>query len=98
MPIDIVKDSWPGSVREVTIGATPDEGGTRDRTITVGGEKALPFLHFEIETPHKPKVAIEIKDRKPDDWSPLLLESWGEAVSDPAAWATAAEASSSPFP
>ncbi|MFN2187799.1 MAG: acetyl-CoA decarbonylase/synthase complex subunit delta [Candidatus Promineifilaceae bacterium] len=91
MPIEFVKDSWPGAVREVTLGATADEGGTRDRTITVGGEKALPFLHFEVDMPNRPQVAIEIKDRKPDDWSPLLLETWGEAAEDPAAWAAAAE-------
>ena len=91
MPIEFVKDSWPGAVREVTLGATSDDGGTRVRTITVGGEKALPFLHFEVEMPNQPQVAIEIKDRKPEDWSSLLLESWGDVVDDPAAWAKAAE-------
>ena len=93
MPIEIVKDSWPGSVRIVTIGATPDEGGTRSRSVTVGGEKSLPFMHFEAEMQNRPVVAIEIKDRRPDDWSPLLLETWGEVVDDPAAWAKAAEES-----
>jgi acetyl-CoA decarbonylase/synthase complex subunit delta len=58
----------------------------------VGGEKALPFMHFEAEMSHRPVVAIEIKDRKPDDWSPLLPEVWGDAMNDPAAWAKAAEA------
>ena len=91
MPIEFVKDSWPGAVREVTLGATSDDGGTRVRTITIGGEKALPFLHFEVEMPNQPQVAIEIKDRKPEDWSSLLLESWGDVVNDPAAWAKAAE-------
>ncbi len=91
MPIELVKDSWPGSVRTVTIGATPEEGGTRSRSVSVGGEKALPFMHFEAEVQNKPVVAIEIKDRRPDDWSPLLLETWGEVVDDPAAWAKAAE-------
>jgi len=92
MPIEIPKDKWPGSVREVTIGATAAEGGTRAYSITVGGDKALPFLHFEYETPHRPVVAVEIKDRRPDDWSSLLLDCWGEAVDDPAKWAKAAEA------
>jgi len=91
MPIEFVKDSWPGAVREVTIGATAEEGGTRDRAVTIGGEKALPFLHFEVETPNRPLVAIEIKDRKPEDWSAPLLESWGDVVEDPATWAKAAE-------
>ncbi len=91
MPIEIPKDKWPGSVRTVTLGASGD-GGTRTSVVTVGGEKALPFMHFEAEVPRRPVVAIEIKDRKPDDWSPLLSEAWGDVMNDPAAWAKAAEA------
>lgn len=91
MPIEIPKDSWPGAVRTITIGATPEEGGTRTSTVTVGGEKALPFLHFEVEMPHPPVIAVEIQDQRPNDWSPLLLEAWGDVVDDAAAWAKAAE-------
>ena len=91
MPIEIPKDKWPGSVKSITLGATGD-GGTRTSIVTVGGEKALPFMHFEAEVPHTPVVAIEIKDRKPDDWSALLAEVWGDAMNDPAGWAKAAEA------
>ena len=91
MPIEIPKDKWPGAVRTVTLGATAADGGTRSHTVTVGGEKALPFLHFEAEMPHRPVVAIEILDRRPDDWSPPLLEAWGDVVDDPAAWAHAAD-------
>ncbi|MDT8307619.1 MAG: acetyl-CoA decarbonylase/synthase complex subunit delta [Anaerolineae bacterium] len=92
MPIEIPSDNWPGAVRTVTIGATAAEGGTRARTVTVGGEKALPFMHFEAEMPHRPLVAIEIMDRRPDDWSSLLLEAWGAAAESPGIWAQAAEA------
>ncbi|UCG26363.1 MAG: acetyl-CoA decarbonylase/synthase complex subunit delta [Chloroflexota bacterium] len=91
MPIELVKDSWPGGVRAVTIGATPEEGGTRSSTVTVGGEKTLPFMHFEEEMPNRPAVAVEFRDRRPDDWSDLLLETWGDVVDNPAAWAKAAE-------
>jgi acetyl-CoA decarbonylase/synthase complex subunit delta len=41
--------------------------------------------------PHPPVVAIEIKSRRPDDWSPLLLNAWGDATQSPAGWAQAAE-------
>ena len=92
MPLEIPIDKWPGSVRAINIGATAAEGGTRTRTVTVGGEKALPFLHFDAPMPNRPVIAIEIKDRRPDDWSQLLLQTWGEAAGDPAAWAKAAEA------
>lgn len=91
MPVEIPKDKWPGSIRAITLGATADNGGTRARTVTVGGEVTLPFMQFENPTPNSPVIAVEIKDRKPDDWSPLLLETWGEAVNDPADWAKAAE-------
>jgi acetyl-CoA decarbonylase/synthase complex subunit delta len=92
--IEIPKEKWTGKVREITLGATTAEGGTRAKTVTVGGETTLPFLHFEGTLPHAPKFAIEIKSRKPvaGDWSPLLLEAWGAAMDDPGAWAKAAEA------
>jgi acetyl-CoA decarbonylase/synthase complex subunit delta len=91
MPIEIPKDKWPGKIRTVTVGATAADGGTRAKAITVGGETTLPYMHFENPMPHRPVIAIEIKDRKPEDWSPLLETAWGEAMNDPAAWAKAAE-------
>lgn len=90
--MEIPKETSAGQVRTITLGATAAKGGTRSHTVTVGGAKSLPFLHFEAEAPHPPVVALEIKDRRPDDWSPILLETWGDAVNDPAAWAKAAEA------
>ncbi|MCP4419830.1 MAG: acetyl-CoA decarbonylase/synthase complex subunit delta [Chloroflexi bacterium] len=92
MAMQIPKDKWPGEVRVVTIGATEADGGTRTSTVTVGGEKALPFMHFEAEMPHRPIIGLEIKDRKPHDWSQLLLDEWGEAMDAPGSWAKAAEA------
>jgi acetyl-CoA synthase len=89
--LDFAKEKWMGTVREVTLGATADEGGTRTKTVTIGGQTAMPFLDFEGEMPNEPVIAIEIQDRKPDDWSPLLMEAWGEAMNDPGEWAKAAE-------
>lgn len=91
MPIEIPVEKWPGSVRTVTLGATEAEGGTRTSTVTIGGEQALPYMHFESNMPNRPVVALEIKDQLPEDWSPLLIEFWGETAKDPAAWAKAAE-------
>jgi acetyl-CoA decarbonylase/synthase complex subunit delta len=89
--LEVPKEKWTGEVREVTLGATAAEGGTRTTTVTVGGQTAMPFLDFECEMPHRPVVAIEIQDRKPDDWSPLLMEAWGDVMDDPSEWAKAAE-------
>jgi acetyl-CoA decarbonylase/synthase complex subunit delta len=92
MPVELNKDSWTGAVRTVTLGATAAEGGTRSRVVKVGGQKTLPFCHFESVMPNKPVVAIEIKNRRPEDWSPLLSDVWGPAMDDPGEWARAAEA------
>lgn len=90
--IEIPTEKWTGKVREITLGATPAEGGTRAKTVTVGGETTLPFLHFEGKMPHRPIIAVEVQDRPPADWSPLLRQAWGDVVEDVTAWAKAAEA------
>lgn len=91
MTVELHVEKWAGSVLQATLGATASEGGTRARTVTVGGETTLPFLHFEGQIPNPPRVAIEISAQYPGDWSPLLLRAWGDVVKDPAAWAKAAE-------
>jgi acetyl-CoA decarbonylase/synthase complex subunit delta len=91
MPVEVPKEKWSGKVREVTLGATAEQGGTRSHTVTVGGETTLPFLDFEGDIPHRPLVAIQIADHKPDDWSPLLEQVWGSAMEDAGDWAKAAE-------
>jgi acetyl-CoA decarbonylase/synthase complex subunit delta len=91
MSVEIPKEKWSGAVRQVTLGATAEEGGTRQRTVTVGGETTLPYLHFEGRIPNRPALALEIHDRRPDGWSPLLEKAWGEVIDDPVAWAKAAE-------
>jgi acetyl-CoA decarbonylase/synthase complex subunit delta len=89
--VEIPKERWTGTIREVTLGATAAEGGSRTNTVTVGGETTLPFLHFEGAMPNPPIIGIEVQDGYPADWSPVLLEAWGDAVKDPAAWAKKAE-------
>ena len=89
--VEVPKEKWTGTVREVTLGATANEGGTRKRTVTVGGESTLPFLTFEGQMPNPPAVALEVQDRYPDDWSALLQQAWGDTLRDPAAWAAKAE-------
>ncbi|OGN99746.1 MAG: hypothetical protein A2Y59_04300, partial [Chloroflexi bacterium RBG_13_52_14] len=81
MPVEIPIEKWTGKIREVKLG-----GGKRKEVI-VGGENTLPFLSFEGSIPHPPKVAIEIQDKEPTGWSPILLSAWGDAVKDPATWA-----------
>jgi acetyl-CoA decarbonylase/synthase complex subunit delta len=89
--VEIPKEKWTGSIREVTLGATAAEGGTRTRTVTVGGQNTLPFLHFEGQTPNPPIIGIEVQDGYPADWASALLSTWGDVVHNPAAWARKAE-------
>ncbi len=89
--VEIPREKWTGTIREVTLGATPAQGGTRSRTVTVGGETTLPFLHFEGTIPHAPVIGVEVQELFPADWSPILQEVWGDAAKDPATWAQKAE-------
>lgn len=91
MPVELVKDKWPGGVKEITLGATAAEGGSRTAKTTIGGQKTLPYMHLEGVIPNRPVVAVEIKDRRPDDWSPLLNQAWDAVMDDPADWARKAE-------
>ncbi|MHB1416050.1 MAG: pterin-binding domain-containing protein, partial [Chloroflexota bacterium] len=85
--VEVPTEKWAGKVIEVKLGATKEEGGSRASTVTVGGETTLPFLTFEGSMPHAPVVAVEVQDVEPTDWSPVLLEAWGEAAKDPVVWA-----------
>ncbi len=90
--VEVPTEKWAGKVIEVKLGATKEEGGSRAGTVTVGGETALPFLTFEGGIPNQPVVAAEVWDVEPADWSPVLLEAWGNAVKDPVVWAQQAAA------
>lgn len=86
MPVDLIKERYTTKVGEVTLGATKAEGGTRTSTVTVGGDSTLPFLHFEGEVPHRPVIAMEVWDLKPE-WSPEMMKNISDVAGDPAAWA-----------
>lgn len=91
MPLPDATERWTMAINEVTIGAGPDEGGTRASVVRVGGEKALPYMHFEGSMPNRTVVAMEVWDCAPGDWAPLLIEALGDVVNSPAEWAKACE-------
>ena len=90
MSIEIPKGKWPGAVQTVTLGATAEQGGTRAKVVTIGGEQTLPFMHFEHETPNRPVVALEMTSCRPGEWSKVLQDAWGDVLDDPARWAEGA--------
>ncbi|HEY5584525.1 MAG TPA: acetyl-CoA decarbonylase/synthase complex subunit delta [Ruminiclostridium sp.] len=87
MPIQVLKDRNSSKVAVVTLGATKEQGGTRSKTITVGGTSCLPFLHFEGETPNRPVIAMEVVDRVPTEWNEELKKSIGTSINSPVEWA-----------
>jgi acetyl-CoA decarbonylase/synthase complex subunit delta len=89
--LEIPQNKWTGQVREIVLGATEAQGGTRSKAVVVGAENTLPFLDFEAPMPNPPRIAVEIVNRKPNDWSPILLETWGDVVNDVGEWAKAVE-------
>jgi acetyl-CoA decarbonylase/synthase complex subunit delta len=87
MALPDAKEKWTGRVNPVTIGATAAEGGTRGRTVTIGGQSGIPFLDFDGETPHAPAIALDVLDKAPTDWPKPLADVYADVWSDPAAWA-----------
>ncbi len=87
MTIPDAKEKWTGLVNAVTIGATKEEGGTRGRTVTIGGANGIPFLGFDGQTPHPPAIALDVLDQPPTEWPQPLAETYQDVWSDPAAWA-----------
>ena len=86
MALPDVKERWTSRINEVTIGATKDEGGTRGKTVTVGGQSTLPFMTFEGEIPNKPVIAGYVADEVPD-WPDFLKDAIGSETNSAAEWA-----------
>ncbi len=87
MQIANVAEKWAGAVREVTIGATKDEGGSRGKAVTVGGARSIPFMDFDGDQGKRIAVAMDVCDIPPEDWPEPLLKNYADVVNDPAAWA-----------
>ncbi len=82
----MAKESFPGRIKEVAIGATPEQGGTRGARLTVGGSNGLPFHMWECEMPHAPAVAMDVVDTErmlPE----VLLGTLGTLAKEPVEWA-----------
>jgi acetyl-CoA decarbonylase/synthase complex subunit delta len=77
---EINKESYAGSIKNITI-------GKGDNALTVGGQTSYPFYQFEGEMPNKPAIAMEIWDMEPEDWPEAAIAPFKDVISDPAAWA-----------
>jgi acetyl-CoA decarbonylase/synthase complex subunit delta len=80
---------WSGTIGEVTLGATKDEGGTRRVSYRIGGGTTLPFLEQNPAFP-SPLIAFEVCDHPPF-WSPIVRNFCGDLVSNLAEWTKTAD-------
>jgi acetyl-CoA decarbonylase/synthase complex subunit delta len=78
--------TYKGRIVEVKLGATKNEGGTRGKTIVVGGEAAPAYYTFEKLMPHPPVIAIDVFDMKVPLPKAVKMHV-KEVMEDPAAWA-----------
>jgi len=85
--VEIYKEKYRSQIREVVLGATPAEGGTRSHTIKVGGAATLPFLLFEGDILNAPVIALEVWDMNPQEWPESLKDFYGEILGNPVLWA-----------
>jgi len=83
------KMEWEGKVVEVKIGATKEEGGTRDRSFIVGGETMPPIYRlFGIKEamPYPPVIAMDVFDMR-ISLPKAIRDHFDDVMDDPAEWA-----------
>ena len=83
---EVAKAEWAGEIEEVTIGATSADGGTREQTVTIGGEKSLPFYNFDTQMPHPPVISVDCFDM-PIPLARAVREYYEDVTEDPGEWA-----------
>lgn len=84
------KEVFPGRIKEVAIGSTSEQGGTRSKRVVVGGSNGLPFHKWEAEMPHMPALAMDVVDTErmvPD----VLASEFGPLAKEPVEWARKCE-------
>ena len=92
-PIELIRaqftppvETYPGKIVEVKLGATKSDGGTRGRSIIIGGELSPAFYTFERPVPHPPVVTLDVFDMELP-LSKAVKMHVRDVIGDPAAWA-----------
>lgn len=79
-------ETYSGKIAEVRLGATRGEGGTRGRSIVIGGETSPAFYSFESPMTHPPVITLDVFDMEVP-LSKAVKMHVKDVVGDPAAWA-----------
>ncbi len=77
---------YPGKIAEVVIGATKELGGSRGKTIKIGGDTSPPFYLFESKPVNRPVAALDVFDTPPPLAGPVK-KAYQDVLQDPAEWA-----------
>jgi len=68
----------------VKLGAKKEDGGTRGKTCTIGGQTCMPFHLWEGTMPNRPLVAMEVFDVVSEKFPPVLRDIYGDLLNTPA--------------
>jgi acetyl-CoA decarbonylase/synthase, CODH/ACS complex subunit delta len=79
-------ETYTSKIAEVKLGGTKAEGGSRGRTIIVGGETSPAFYTFERPIVHSPIITLDVFDMEVP-LSKAVKMHVKEVMGDPAAWA-----------
>jgi acetyl-CoA decarbonylase/synthase complex subunit delta len=85
--VDTPINEYSGKIVEVKLGATKTEGGTRGKSIVIGGESVPAYYNFQQLPPHKPVIAFDVFDWPDVRLAKAVKEHYKEVVHDPAEWA-----------
>jgi acetyl-CoA decarbonylase/synthase complex subunit delta len=85
-PFTLPVQNYPGQIVEVTLGATKSQGGSRGKTVVIGGEKSPAFYTFENPTLNSPVISLDVFDSK----VPIpkaVKTNFNDAMENPVSWA-----------
>jgi acetyl-CoA decarbonylase/synthase complex subunit delta len=85
--VDLPIKEYSGKIVEVKLGATRTEGGTRNKSIVIGGQSVPAFYNFQQMPPHKPVIAFDVFDWPKVSLAKAVKEHFRDVVHDPAEWA-----------
>jgi acetyl-CoA decarbonylase/synthase complex subunit delta len=77
---------YSGQIREITLGATKGQGGSRSKAITVGGHKAPAWNLFQAPPKHHPVVAADVFDMR-IKLAKAVRMHYDDVMDDPVDWA-----------
>ncbi len=77
---------YPGEIREITIGATKADGGSRGKTLTIGGHKAPAWNLFQAKPERLPIIAADVFDMR-IPLAKVVRAHYNDVMDDPCDWA-----------